>query len=290
MRVAERSFYNVSRAKEYSLYPLGDLHVGAAACDEGLLKKVIKRIGDDKHAIWVGMGDYCDFINKRDKRYDPMTTAEWCRNEADIARTQLEYTVDLLKPIAHKCIGMIEGNHEREIKIKWERDVQYELVQKIKDHGEIDPEWRMDLGFYAWINFKAYQSKQDEKPAGLSRVVINLHHGFVGGRLAGAKALNMQRWLWTHNCDLSIHGHSHSRLAQPEVVEGIDSAGNWFEHVRKGAFSGTFLRTVQLEGASTYSEVKDIFPLLSAGIFVFCDLRPKTNMIESKLWYKCFIN
>ena len=275
MKIVERAFYGVSRPKIFNLYPIGDIHIGAAACDEERLKRLVNRVKEDKDAIWLGMGDYCDFINRGDRRYDPQTTADWLRDEHDMAKEQIAYLTEILSPIAHKCIGLIEGNHEREIKIKWERDVQYEIVQKIKDHGKINPDWYMDLGYYSWINFKTYFTKPGEKKGRATRLVLNVHHGFTGGRLAGAKALNLQRWLWIHDADLVLFGHSHSGVAQPEIVQSINAAGKFIEKVRKGTHTGTFLKNENVDGASTYSERKGYFPVPLGGCMV--QLRPQSE-------------
>jgi hypothetical protein len=87
-----------------------------------------------------------------------------------------------------------------------------------------------------------------------------LHHGFVGGKLAGAKALDMQRWLWNHNADLVIFGHSHNTGAQREAVEEVDKADKIKVARRVGCYAGTFLHTTA-EGATTYSEIKGYPPL-----------------------------
>ena len=89
----------------------------------------------------------------------------------------------------------------------------------------------------------------------------------MGGRLAGGKALNMQRWLWTHNAHVSLWGHSHNLGIQPEAVEEIDNAGNVHIVNRRGAFTGSYLRTFN-NGPATYSEEKGYFPLPFGGVMV----------------------
>ena len=72
--------------------------------------------------------------------------------------------------------------------------------------------------------------------------------------MAGAKALNMQRWLWSHECDLCIFGHSHNTMAQIEAVESV--RGNKIvRHHRIGMYSGTFMN------GARYSEKAGYFPL-----------------------------
>ena len=82
----------------------------------------------------------------------------------------------------------------------------------------------------------------------------------------------MQRWLWTRNADICFWGHSHDILIKPEGVEEIDDVGNVRTVTRRGAITGTFLRTINIDGPSTYSEEKGYFPLPYGG--VMAELRP----------------
>ena len=252
------------RASEFKISPIGDVHIGAAACAEDDLKKVIKRIQKEDNHYWIGMGDYGDFINMKDPRFSVSNLADWITREEmiDIAKAQRQRFTNLVKPIAHKCLGLASGNHETAIARHYERDVYGEIVSQIKEDGGFPSDYRLKLGYYGWIKLGFYSSKKKAKKGGLSTININIHHGFVGGKLAGAKALNMQRWLWTHAADLVIFGHSHNTSAQPEAVEYVDKVDNIKIHVRKGMYSGTFLKTVNDndKGINSYSEIAGYFP------------------------------
>ena len=217
MRVLSHDFHTESRSTVYKLIPLGDIHIGAAACDEDRLMKIVKRIEKDELAYWYGMGDYCDFINMRDPRFSVGTLAPWISMEmmGDLAKAQRDRFLDIFKPIAHKCIGMIEGNHETSIHKFYERDIYSEIVSEIKEAGRFAPDHQLAFGFYGWSFLRFYRK-------GHSHLFkINLHHGYVGGKLAGAKALEMQRWLWSHDADVVVFGHSHNTSIQIEQTEGI---------------------------------------------------------------------
>lgn len=68
MRVLRRETYSVGRADEFRIYPLGDIHLGAAACDEDKFKRLVERIASEPTSKWIGMGDYADFINRSDPK------------------------------------------------------------------------------------------------------------------------------------------------------------------------------------------------------------------------------
>jgi hypothetical protein len=192
------------------------------------------------------------------------------RHLADLARAQRDRFLEFVKPIAGKCLALLSGNHETAILRHYERDVYHEIVSAIKEEQTNSPrpagegpgvrgyDSHLGMGYSGWLRLVFYWA--NDKKGGSSLINVNLHHGFVGGKLAGAKALDMQRWLWNHNADLVIFGHSHNTGAQREAVEEVDKADRVKVARRVGCYAGTFLHTTA-EGATTYSEVKGYPPL-----------------------------
>jgi len=273
-RTIRREWYNVERAVDtvYRVVPVGDVHIGARACDEALFRSVVKRIADDPTCYWLGIGDYCDLINVRDPRADLETLADWITvsDLVDVVQAQREHFLDIVRPIAHKCLGLIEGNHERAIRHHYERDVYSEIVTEIKRAGEFPADHNLAFGVYGWLQLAFYWASN--KSGGSRTVTGNLHHGFSGGKLKGGKALNMERWLWTHECDFAVFGHSHNADIFKVAVESIDRYGRVQVSTRIGGYAGTFLRTVNDGGACTYSERAGYFPLPTGGIEM--EIRP----------------
>ena len=253
MNILRREWFNVARPSRFTVIPLGDVHLGNAACDEGLFKSAIARIAEDDNCYWLGMGDYCEFINVTDPRFSADSLASWIKlsHITDLAKAQRDRFLDFVEPIADKCLGLVEGNHEKAVKKYYERDIYSDIVAGVKERGGFEPNHSLALGVCGWMAWAFYQTEHRSK--GLHRIKVNVHHGFVGGKLAGAKALNMQRWLWTHDADLVIFGHSHNAAAQVEAVETI--AGNRVIHKHRiGCYSGTFMN-----GAG-YAVEKGYFP------------------------------
>lgn len=274
MRVLTRDFYSWDRSRELRIVPIGDVHLGAAACDEKLFQKTINYIKDTPDTYWIGLGDYCDWINRKDPRFDVTQLADWLITKsglADISKHQAARFLEMVDPISKKCLGLLCGNHETAISKHYERDVFSEIVTGIKDSAGFSDEMQLGIGYYGWMRLNFYRGKDGVKENS-SSITLNLHHGFTGGKLAGAKALDVQRWLWTHDADLVLLGHSHNQAIQPEAVEGIDRNGNHTNTVRKGAFCGSYLKRVNEDGPATYAEVKGYLPLPVGGIEVI--LRP----------------
>jgi len=229
-----------------------------------LLASTVQRIKDDDAAYWVGLGDYCEFINRSDKRFSVTALADWLKVEhlGDLAKAQRDRFLDYTLPIAHKCLALVSGNHEGAIRRHYERDIHSEIVTAIKQAAGHSADYRLSLDYCGWL---LLQFRRDERRT--RRVIrIYLHHGFVGGKLAGAKALNMQRWLWTHDADLVVFGHSHNTSVQPEAVESVTTAGTIRYQHRIGAYAGTFMRGAE------YAQQKGYFPLPSSQIEIV--LRP----------------
>jgi len=274
LKVIRRDWYGTKRADEYRLIPLGDIHLGNAACNEDQFQAAVNYI-DEVGAYWIGMGDYCEFINMKDARFAPDELAGWIQvaDLADLSRAQRDRFLATVEPIAGKCLGLVEGNHERVIKRHYERDIYLEIVQGIKEAGGLEGQ-DLAFGISGWLRLCFYRGKKRAN-SGASTITINVHHGFVGGRLAGAKALNMQRWLWNHDADLVIFGHSHNQQSQVEAVELLDSGDNIRTRMRKGVYAGTFL------GLAGYAEAKGYFPLPTGHVEIL--LKPGMHRVRDRI-------
>lgn len=264
MQVLKRDWHNVARGDQFRVVPLGDIHLGNAASDEKALRRTVADIAADDSAYWIGMADYCEFINRTDPRFSATSLAPWIAvaDLVDLASAQRDRFLDIVEPIAGKCLGLLEGNHERAIRKYYERDIYREIVAGIKQRGGFPANHRLALGYTGWLLLRFYRSGGSFRA---SVIKLNLHHGFVGGKLAGAKALNMQRWLWTHDADLVLFGHSHNSGAQVEAVESV--RGSSIEHKNRiGAFTGTFMTGAE------YATEKGYFPMPQSRIEII--LRP----------------
>jgi hypothetical protein len=279
VRVIERDFFNVTRSDEFTVIPVGDIHLGAAACDEQRFRDTVARITGDKKCWWIGMGDYADFIQRSDPRFDPGVLADWIKMSdlADLSRAQRDRFLDIIKPIASKCLALVCGNHESAIKRHYERDIFYEIVSGVKLLGGWPEDHQLSLGYTGWLNLNFYRSPKRERGC---KIKINLHHGHGGGRLAGAKALNMQRRMAFHKADIVIVGHTHDTLILPGAYQ--DTAGKKVvERKQIGVVSGTFLRSFNQDGPSTYSEVKGYLPMPLAGAEII--LRPHAKRQHDRI-------
>src|SRR4030042_3499418 len=134
MQIVRREWCGVSREAVFRVLPLGDVHIASAACDEQLFTNTVARIAGDPDCWWIGMGDYCEWINRNDPRFDPACLAPWITvaDLVDLSKAQRDRFLDIVKPIAAKCLTLLEGNHEATITRYTERAIFSEIVTAIK--------------------------------------------------------------------------------------------------------------------------------------------------------------
>jgi hypothetical protein len=280
MYIIHRDFWDVSRADEFYITPLGDVHDGHQSCDLTTLRKeVVKIAADDRHYT-ILMGDLAEYVKMSDRRFDEGTLAPWISRDmiGNLVNEQTDHVIAELEPVAGSTLCILEGNHEALIRRKYEQDVYLQVVKHFKGLRGMKDSERLGLHYTGWLVLRFYRAPYPKRK-GATTIRIWLHHGFVGGALAGAKALNMQRVLWSRECELALMGHSHNadtyRQAQ-EMVRG----GKVVKHLRKGAFTGAFLGE-HVEGRPAYYEEKGMFPLFTGTITV--KLRPGAEDVRERV-------
>ena len=273
------TWYDVKRSDRVRIVPIGDIHIGNASAEkhEKGLKKLIKNVSEDKNAYAILMGDICEFINVQDKRFDPRSLASFVtmKDLVDVAGAQMDMAKGILAPLsqAGKILASVKGNHEDVISYRTERDVHSEMVTHIRQQGRIKKKIGIDMG--GWLILKFARSKRGETLAGVSTIKISLHHGFTGGKLAGAKALNMQRWLWNHECDIALHGHSHDTKIMIEAVESVDRTGKIVDKKRLGCITGNWM------GRAKYANKSGYYPCPIG--YVDIEIAPRVHAREDRI-------
>lgn len=102
------------------IVPIADLHLGHPGYNQEVFDKIAKYIQDNDNVYWFGGGDL--FENALVSRYASGQTVS-----ANVQRHRLQ---DLLKPLASKCIGLIDGNHEERLLNK-QGDLLIEILAEI---------------------------------------------------------------------------------------------------------------------------------------------------------------
>lgn len=249
MRVLERSIEVASRSDCVRVWALADIHLGNALCDEAHLQAVVRKIAEDPLSYWIGLGDFCDFINRRDPRFRESLIAPWLWGKDDLPKAQRERLLEVLGPIRGKCLALVKGNHEDDILRRYEVDVYGPLVEAMK----VDAGQMLAVGVQGFLVLRLVRSQSR------ASIVFYLHHGYTGGRLPGAKALALGRLSTHYDFDVALMGHSHVVQVLRQTRLSVATRGRRvIERPRVSAVCGTFLRG--WGEAEQYSEIRGYPP------------------------------
>lgn len=232
MRVIERHIETSGRSDWIVLYPLFDAHIGTVRCREDKLKQIIDEIRINRNAHWIGGGDYCELIDRSDPRHKESDLAKWLHGKDDIAKEQVKHFIEIIAPIAHKCIGVLSGNHEAQILKHHERNVYANILEAIKDMGGHKEQLGLGYGGFILLRVRRGDHHTDT-------LTIFTEHGYGGGRLKGGDVLNSQRIFAGVDCDVYLAGHRHkSHLIPHTRIEIVESKTR--EVVKLAGMPGSF--------------------------------------------------
>lgn len=170
------------------IFVLADLHIGDGLMDKDRLEQFIDDVmADDSNYIIVNG----DLINNETRQsvsdiFGAVMTPD----------KQIDYLVDLLRPMRDKILVMVEGNHE---------------LRSYKDNGIlVIKRVARELGIENCYSNGAYLLFID-----IDGVTYSIYgkHGAGGGKTVGAKANRLIDMLDNVNADIFIHSHTHMPLA-----------------------------------------------------------------------------
>jgi len=264
MEVIEQRIIYKHKADEFHLYPIGDEHLGTKHCAENRLMAKHKEINLDPLALWIGMGDKCEFITPSDPRWDSGVIADWC--DADnIGVDQVERYVGITQSNAKKCLGLINGNHEDAIKKHSHINVQKNCCDALGV-----PDLR-DMAYIKLV-FERYRSAER------FQVIILATHGSGGAITKGAKMNRLQRLMDNFEADIVFHAHMHDIITDTKPYMTLNAKGEIKQKVRVGAVTGCWFRTYTQGVPSSYGEKKNYPPTMLGCPVV--NIRPHLREIE----------
>lgn len=231
-----------NNTKSVLIKPIGDIHLGARNCDVEYLKRMIDFIKTHPNAYMLGMGDYADCIYGSDKRFDIESVDLKYKTPED----QINALYKLFKPIKHKIIGLLTGNHEEKIRKLAGCDLTRILASKLEVPY---------IGISSFISLSFHTKKER-----IHRNKINIyaHHGYFGGREKGSKVSNLMKISRVYDADVYLIGHCHDLFSTIED-RIIVSQGHLSKRRVVYGLTGTFLKTVE-EGTKGYGEDAGYFP------------------------------
>lgn len=287
MNIARHSITYTGRGVSLYIYPIADVHLGATNCDEELLQDYIVAIRDEPHAYWVGMGDLLDCVGRKgDPRYRQNALASWARDEEDPIIVQLWRLVEYLRPIADKCLGLIEGNHEAWLLSRMGRDIYQEYARLLLGERADD----LMLGVHGYIHLVTRRAAgADQRQAGRSDLIIYAHHGWGSGRTDGAAANALGEALRNYpDARVALLGHRHRVLSVGVANVHIDTRQRTRQRLERrhrwGVFCGSFLNGHEADAGSrphpSYAEEAGYAPLpVGAPYLIYRPSRDEISVI-----------
>lgn len=245
MEVAERHIDYESRKDVFNLYAISCMHLGTKHCREKALGKLVKEIADDPFALWVDLGDKCEFIAPNDKRWDSKVISDWVKQN-NIAVTQSSRYIELVQPIKGKCLGLHAGNHEYSIERLNNVDVQTNICEALG---------LPNLGYSSFYKLN-FQRKQGTS----FNITCAWTHGAGCAITKGAKLMRLQRYMDAFDADIYGYGHVHDVITNTVPYLGINKEGKIKHKVKVGAMSGCWFSTYTAGVSSSYGEQKSYPP------------------------------
>lgn len=206
MRVITKTY---PKDTEYiTLYPISDVHWGAAECMEREFCAYLKKIEADPTAAVLLAGDLLNNGVKSSK-----TDVYKEKYPPDV---QKEMMIDLLEPIKDKIVAGVAGNHEYRTTKESCQDVMKDIfwALQIKDRYEPDAVFvKISVG-----------EKQNRKPA---TYMLYITHGNGGGAALGSGVSKQDNYqIAIEGVDISISGHTHKPAKVPSARLVFDSRNN----------------------------------------------------------------
>jgi predicted phosphodiesterase len=197
------------RETEYlTLYPIADVHWGAAECMEREFQAYLRRIQEDESAAVLLAGDLINngikssVTNVYEEKYTP--------------HQQKKDMIALLEPIKHKVVAGVRGNHEYRCVKETSTDVMDDIFSKLG----IDDAYACDAGFIK----VSLGEKSNRKPA---TYMIYLSHGSGGGALLGSGLSRQDSYhMAIEGVDISVTGHVHKPTKTPSARMVFDPRNN----------------------------------------------------------------
>lgn len=256
MELARRRVKAPADGRPIHLYPLGDIHLGAAACDIEDFRKTVKQIAADPNGYWIGMGDYGDLILPTDDRWR-ISTHDWKRlgyrngrpDPGNLGDEYREMIFRELDPIAPKCLGIHEGNHETTMREKYFVDIPRLLAQRFNAPY---------LGYTALTRLEVEITRGEKDHGRLWAITIFSEHGATGGGSDGNSLNSLQKRAAEWSADIYLRGHVH-KLGVSQRTEYGWAPNRISTRDRIFVLTGTYLKGYPL-GITPYSELKAYAP------------------------------
>jgi hypothetical protein len=254
----------------FTFYPISDIHFGTKACHKKKIYEVRNKIMNDPFARWIGIGDYIECIDPRDRRFDSRVIDPAVFHIDEMNRmgdASIKFLADFIRPIIDKCWGMSNGNHEESFEDKTATSIIPRVLDRLGAPEELYVGWTCS---YHVTFSDQYKHTTDLR--------IWAEHGWQSGRTQGATRNEMHQVPGLRpRHKIYLRGHSHHLFADPITMIYQNDAGKYLSERVYVAHTGAYLESYS-EGVVSYAE-RSGYPPLAIGGLSF-SLSPNRNDVE----------
>lgn len=251
------------QSKPIHLYVWSCFHGGTKHCAEKKIRVKVKEVQDDPYGWWIDLGDKGEFITPSDPRWDTGIICDWVHPD-NIAEDESNWYMDMVAPIAKKCVGLLWGNHEDAMRIHSHVDVHANICKRLNV---------TDLGNTCFVtfNFKRQNSTEAHDIKGV------FSHGAGWAITKGSKMNRLERFMNAYpTARIAAIGHMHDLITHTLPYLDVEN-GIIVDRERVGAVCGCYFRTYSQGIRASYGEKRDYSPTqLGSPRFV---IRPSHNEV-----------
>lgn len=189
-------------APSYTVYAISDVHLGALEHNQREWINFCRRVEEEENS-YVFLGG--DLINNATRSSVSNIFEETMR-----PREQKKLMVECLKPIKHKILAAVSGNHERRSIKDADDDPTYDILAKL----DLEDIYRPNIAF-----IKLNCCRRDDGKY-RNAYVFALTHGAGGGIYTGATVNRNERFGYViDGIDCLIVGHTHKgTVTKPQKI------------------------------------------------------------------------
>ena len=268
-------YYNEAKTP-IEIIPIGDIHLGDTDCDIKLLKETIEHIKTSPRCYTILMGDMGNYFSPNDKRFDSDKVDTLLRTP----EAQFKEVVRLFKPIRHKIIAVLEGNHEASSKnlglFDFSRNLAHDLGCNYGGYACF-----IELSFRRPVRLSKEARKKCRGANGVGGKIVVIFDtlGSGGSGRVGSKMNKLEEYSKNIEADIYLQAHNHSLSVSP-MVKLKCSRGVIIEKNIVCVNTGTFLKTWS-KGRGSYAENKGYLPARTGVAHIF--VNPRYNMLTARI-------
>lgn len=178
---------------DITIYPIADIHLGAAEFKESAWREFRTRILEEEHS-YITLGG--DLLNNGVKSSVSNVYEETMKpSEAK------QLMVEMLSPLRNRILCAVSGNHENRTRKEVDQDIVYDIMCKM----DIEDKYRENMAFMK-LNFGEKRASGKTHPT----YVLAVTHGSGGGVMTGGAVNKAERFAYAiDGVDVLILGHTH---------------------------------------------------------------------------------